>query len=63
MRKKFIRACKKCMILTEEEICPVCQAHTSQYWSGYLAVLDPDKSSIAKRMNIKTKGEYALKVR
>jgi len=51
------------MRITEEEICPVCKAHTSQYWSGYLAIIDPEKSQIAKRMGIKSPGEYALKVR
>ncbi|OYT27750.1 MAG: DNA-directed RNA polymerase subunit E'' [Candidatus Altiarchaeales archaeon ex4484_96] len=58
-----MRACKKCMRIAEEDVCPVCGAHTSQYWSGYLAVVDPDNSQIAAKMSIKTPGEYALKVR
>ncbi len=58
-----MRACKKCHKLTEEEKCALCASSTSQYWSGYLAVIDPDKSEIAKKMNIKVPGEYALKVR
>lgn len=58
-----MRACKKCHKLTEEDVCAVCASPTSQYWSGYLAILDPDKSEIAKKMNIKVPGEYALKVR
>jgi len=41
----------------------VCGGNTSQYWSGYLAVLDPEKSQIALRMELKTPGRYALKVR
>ena len=51
------------MRISEDERCPVCGGTTSQYWSGYLAVLDPEKSEIAKRMGIKTPGQYALKVR
>ena len=58
-----MKACKKCQRLTTEDTCPYCQAPTSQYWSGYLGIVDPEKSEIAKRMNIKLPGEYALKVR
>lgn len=58
-----MRACKTCLRLTEDERCPVCGGNTSQYWSGYLAVIDPEKSQIAKRMELKTPGQYALKVR
>ncbi|MBD3387659.1 MAG: DNA-directed RNA polymerase subunit E [Candidatus Altiarchaeales archaeon] len=58
-----MRACKSCMRLSEEERCPVCGSNTSQYWSGYFAVLDPETSQIAKKMGIKSPGQYALKVR
>lgn len=58
-----MRACKNCHRITEHEICPVCKTPTSQYWSGYLGVIDPEKSEIAKRMGIKTPGQYAMKVR
>jgi len=58
-----MRACKKCHRLMEEEVCGLCNTSTTQYWSGYLAVIDPEKSEIAKRMDIKTPGQYALKVR
>ena len=58
-----MRACKSCHRLTEEDICPVCKSATTQYWSGYLAVNDPEKSEIAKRLEIKTPGQYAIKAR
>ncbi len=58
-----MRACKSCMRLIEEEKCPVCGGKTSQYWSGYFAVLDPENSQIAKKIEIETPGQYALKVR
>lgn len=58
-----MRACKSCLRITEEENCPVCNSPTTQYFSGYVAVLDPDKSQIAKELDIKTQGQYALKVR
>jgi DNA-directed RNA polymerase subunit E" len=58
-----MRACKSCLRICEEERCPVCGGPTSQYWSGYLAVIDPENSQIAKKMELKTPGQYALKVR
>jgi RNA polymerase subunit RPABC4/transcription elongation factor Spt4 len=35
----------------------------SDDFGGLLIVFDPEKSAIAKSMNIKEKGRYALKVR
>lgn len=58
-----VRACKKCSRLTKEEVCSVCGASTSQYCSGYVGIINPDKSEIAKSMDIKETGQYALKVR
>jgi DNA-directed RNA polymerase subunit E" len=58
-----MRACKGCMRVVDEDKCPVCHSSTTQYWSGYLAVIDPEKSQIAKKMDIKTPGQYAIKVR
>jgi len=58
-----MKACKNCHRLTESDVCEICKTSTSQYWSGYIAIIDPEKSEIAKRMNIKTPGQYALKVR
>lgn len=58
-----MRACKSCHRVTDEEICPVCKVSTTQYWSGYIGILNPVKSEIAQRMGIKIPGQYALKVR
>ena len=58
-----MKACKTCHRLTEEDLCAICKTPTSQYWSGYIAIIDPEKSEIAKRMSIKLPGQYALKVR
>lgn len=49
--------------MTNRDICPFCSLPTSEYWQGYLIVIDPEKSRIAKKMNIKMPGKYALKVR
>lgn len=58
-----MRACKSCKRIMKEETCPVCNASTTQYCTGYLGVVDPEKSEIAKRRDIVEQGQYALKVR
>lgn len=58
-----MRACKSCKMVIEEEICPVCKLPTTQYWSGYIGITDPENSEIAKKMGLKIPGRYALKVR
>jgi RNA polymerase subunit RPABC4/transcription elongation factor Spt4 len=30
---------------------------------GYVSVIDPEKSEVSKRLKIKAKGKYALRVR
>jgi DNA-directed RNA polymerase subunit E" len=58
------RACATCRSLTKESICPKCKTPTlSDDYSGLLIVFDPENSAIAKAVNIKEKGRYALKVR
>jgi DNA-directed RNA polymerase subunit E" len=58
------KACSTCRIITKENICPRCKtASVSDDFSGLVIVFDPDGSAIAKAMNIKEKGRYALKVR
>jgi DNA-directed RNA polymerase subunit E" len=59
---KIERACKICHILIDNEICPNCSLPTSKRWRGFVIIKDPDNSQIAKKMNIKKPGKYALKV-
>ena len=61
MKKKV---CRKCKMFVEGSECPVCK--TSQFstsWQGRLNIIDASKSIIAEKINIKSKGEYAIKVR
>lgn len=58
-----MKACKNCHQLTEANVCPVCNTPTSKSWQGYVVIGDPKRSLIARKMNIKVKGKYALKVR
>lgn len=58
------KACATCHHLTKENVCPRCKTPTlSDDYSGLLIVFDSENSAIAKAMNIKEKGRYALKVR
>jgi DNA-directed RNA polymerase subunit E" len=58
------KACSSCHFITKENICPKCRASSlSDDFSGLVIIFDPDRSVIAKAMNIKEKGRYALKVR
>jgi DNA-directed RNA polymerase subunit E" len=58
------KACSTCHFLTKENVCPKCKSTSlSDDFSGLVIIFDPQNSSIAKAMNIKEKGRYALKVR
>lgn len=60
MKKK---ACKKCKILVEGEECPLCKGNQFvTNWKGRIHIIDANKSEIAKKIDIKSKGEYAIKV-
>jgi DNA-directed RNA polymerase subunit E" len=58
------KACPTCHFLTKDNVCPKCRTSSlSDDYSGLVIIFDPDGSAIAKAMNIKEKGRYALKVR
>ena len=51
-------------MFVEGNECPVCK--TSQFstsWQGRLSIIDAEKSMVAGKIGIKSKGEYAIKVR
>jgi DNA-directed RNA polymerase subunit E" len=57
------KACKSCNKITEEGVCPACGGHDlSTRFQGLVVILDPENSEVAKRLDIKMPGEYALKV-
>ena len=61
MKKKV---CKKCKLFVEGNICPVCKGNQfSVNWQGKLYIVDANKSMIANKIDIKVKGEYAIKAR
>jgi DNA-directed RNA polymerase subunit E" len=58
------KACANCHFLTKDNVCPKCRGTSlSDDFSGLVVILDPGNSEIAKAMNIKEKGRYALRVR
>ncbi len=58
------KACPNCHFLTRESVCPKCKTSgLSDDFSGLVVIFDPEGSAVAKAMNIKVKGRYALKVR
>ncbi len=62
MSKK--KVCKNCKIFVMEDKCPLCQnSNFSNSWNGRIYIIDPINSSIAKKMGLKAKGEYALKIK
>jgi RNA polymerase subunit RPABC4/transcription elongation factor Spt4 len=61
MKKKI---CKKCKIFVEGETCPICKKNSfSTSWQGRIYFLDTARSTVAKKINVDQKGEYAIKVK
>ena len=61
MKKKV---CKRCKLFVEGNICPICKGNQfSANWQGRLYIVDANKSIIANKIEIKAKGEYAIKAR
>ncbi|MEA3293421.1 MAG: transcription elongation factor subunit Spt4 [Euryarchaeota archaeon] len=58
------KACRECHRIVSGSSCAVCSSSSlSPDWSGYVVILDPNGSNIAKRLNVTLPGKYALKVR
>jgi DNA-directed RNA polymerase subunit E" len=58
------KACTNCHYIGKENVCSRCKSSSfSEDFSGLVVMFDPQNSAIAKAMNIKEKGRYALKVR
>ena len=58
------KACKNCGLLVEGSECPLCHSkNLTDSWKGRIYIVDPEKSEIAKKLGLKAKGEYAIKLR
>ncbi len=58
------KACRNCrMVVEEANQCPNCQGtNFTTFWRGYVVILDPDKSEIAKKMGTTRPGKFALRL-
>ena len=59
------KACRICNIIYDEgDKGPKCGSKEStDSFKGRVVVMDPEKSEIAKKLNIKEKGNFAIKTR
>ncbi len=58
------KVCKKCKLFVDKEVCPICNGKEFvNTWKGRISILNAEKSEIAKKLEIKREGEYAIKTR
>ncbi len=58
------KACKNCKVIYEGDKCPECGSKESTVeFKGRVVILDPEKSEIAQKINIKKPGSYAIKIK
>lgn len=60
-----IKACKMCnMIVEEGDKCPNCGSkELTDSSKGRVVILNPEKSEVAKKLNMKEKGNFAIKTK
>ncbi|MCD6340451.1 MAG: DNA-directed RNA polymerase, subunit E'' [Desulfurococcales archaeon] len=64
-QSKLFKACIKCKYLVPLDTpkCPVCGSENfTENWSGMVVIVDIEKSDIAKMLNIKVPGRYAIRL-
>jgi len=56
------KACRNCrLIMSQGDVCPICgKTNMTSKWTGYVVVLNVEKSEIAKKFGLKINGSYAL---
>jgi DNA-directed RNA polymerase subunit E" len=59
-----MKACTQCrMIVNDASECPNCHSTTlTEKFMGQIIVMDPEKSEIAKKLDVKVPGRYAIKL-
>ena len=58
------KACKLCNRIVEGEKCSNCDSKDlTEGFKGRMVVFNAEKSEIAKKLNIKDKGNFAIKTR
>lgn len=58
------KVCNNCKIFVKGEKCLLCNGNDfSDNWKGRIFIFDAENSEVAKKLEIKAKGEYAIKTR
>ena len=58
------KACKICNTIYDGAKCPRCESkESSENIKGRIVILNPEKSEIAQKLNIKNIGNFAIKTR
>jgi len=58
------KACKICNTIYEDDKCPKCESREfTDNFKGRIVVLNPEMSEIAPKLNLKSKGNFAIKTR
>ena len=58
------KACKICKTIYDGDKCPKCESKEStEGFKGRIVVLNAEKSEIAPKIDIKSKGNFAIKTR
>ena len=56
-------ACRKCKHVFVGKVCPLCKSSDlTPDWNGVVIIADPENSAIAKTLNIKGKGKFAIRI-
>jgi len=57
--------CKHCrLVISHGDRCPMCGSKDlTSRWSGYVIVLNVEKSGIAKKLDIKANSTFALNIK
>jgi DNA-directed RNA polymerase subunit E" len=59
-----LRACKLCNTIFEGEKCPRCNSKDfTDSFKGQVIIINPEKSEIAQKLNLKEKGNFAIKTK
>lgn len=58
------KACRTCrLIVDDEKTCPGCGGNAfTTFWRGYIVIIKPEESEMAKKMGITKPGKYALRL-
>ena len=59
------KACRMCRFITlGGDSCPSCgSADLTENWSGFAVIIDPEKSELAKLLDVKMAGKYAIRIK